>query len=122
MLDRINRGLAVLRNGAVAPSVMVVPIEQVVGGEALAPTQVITTTADLEPSAPSLAVDTGVTGGTTILRGATTTPFTTVTGRARVLGAPEVIEANGLTGGIPAIGGGIGVLAIGALLLFGRRR
>jgi len=68
MLQLINNGLAVLRSGAVAPSIMVVPIEEMVGGEALAPTQVITTTADLEPSAPSLAVDTGITGGTTILR------------------------------------------------------
>lgn len=121
MLELINNGLAVLRSGAVAPSIMVVPIEQVVGGEALAPTQIITTTADLEPSAPSLAVDTGVTGGRTILRGATTTPITTGVTRTRVLGAPEVIEENGITGGIPAVGG-IAALAIGALFLFGRRR
>ena len=121
MLELINNGLAVLRNGAVAAPIMVVPIEQVVGGEPLAPTQVITTSADLEPSAPSLAVDTRVTGGTTILRGATTTPITTGVTRARVLEPPEL--EDGIPGGLLAGGaGGLAVLAIGALLLFGRRR
>jgi len=119
MLQLINSGLAVLRNGAVAAPTMVVPVEEMVGGEALAPTQVITTTADLEPSAPSLAVDTGITGGTTILRGATTTAVTTGVTRTRVLEAPE----DGVPGGIVAGGvGGLAVLAIGAFFLFGRRR
>lgn len=119
MLQLINSGLAVLRNGAVAAPIMVVPIEEVVGGEPGAPTQVITTTADLEPSAPSLAVATGVTGGTIILRGATTTPITSGVTRAQVLEPPEggIVDV-----GIGAGAGAIAVLAIGALFLFGRRR
>lgn len=121
MLQLIDSGLAVLRNGAVAAPIMVVPTQEVVGGEALAPTQVITTTADLEPSAPSLAVDTGITGGTTILRGATITPITTGVTRTQVLEPPEM--EDGVPGAIVAGGaGGLAVLAIGAFFLFGRRR
>ncbi len=110
MLQQIDLGLAILGNGQVAPPVMVVPTQEVVGGEPGADTQTITTTADLEPSAPTTQVVTA-----TRLVGSTTPTPT----RVRTISPPEPATTP-IKAGIGA--GAMALLAIGALFLFGRGR